>query len=109
MSTHWGYVCQSHDPHLISETWLNHGELVLVDLYQQMRAGTWPVVAEAVPHIGLAFKGEPYSVLEYGGKAVPALPGGVPSWSGPPAWLMEHPRCKVALRSEFGVVIEIDS
>jgi hypothetical protein len=30
VSTYWGYVCESHNPPLESEHWINHGEDVLV-------------------------------------------------------------------------------
>jgi hypothetical protein len=43
VSTYWGYVCESHNPPLISEHWFNHGEDVLTDAYRKERAGEWPI------------------------------------------------------------------
>ena len=113
MSTHWGYVCQSHDPELISERWLNHGDDALIDLYRKVRAGDWPLASDLIPHLGLAY-GDELAPMEYvqgshgqPGFAFPIAPragGGTPPWSGPPSWLAKHPRCVVALRNEYGDV-----
>jgi len=81
MSTYWGYVCQSHDPELESERWFNHGEDVLAEVYRIERAGDWPNDPLDDPR--------PVGHREYNTNA-------------PIVWLREHPRCQVALRSEYG-------
>lgn len=104
MSTYWGYVCQSHEPELVSERWWNRGAADLAELYERVRRGDWPIVTPDIPHIGLVYQGEPYNVDRLpGGGIEPVLPGGQSDrgWSGPVSWLAEHPRCKVALRSEY--------
>lgn len=111
MSTHWGYVCLSHDPPLESERWLSHGDDALIDLLRKVRSGEWPKAADLVPHLGLAY-GDELASMEYvhGGRGGPGIAfpiaprpgGGTPPWSGPPAWLQQHPRCQVALRNEYG-------
>lgn len=102
MSTHWGFVCESHDPPLISETWLNHGDDALIDAFRKERVGEWPT---CTADDYLAWEGEPYYLLQEGDTATPVPPhsgGGAPPWSGIIPWLREHPRCKVALRNEYG-------
>jgi hypothetical protein len=102
MSTSWGYVCESHDPPLESERWLNHGESVLIDVFLKERAGEWPSFREDPSS---AWSGEPFAVLPVGGQAEPVPPrpgGGTPPYSGIVPWLREHPHCKIALRSEYG-------
>lgn len=84
MSTHWGYVCQSHDPELESDDWFNHGEARLIELLRIERAGHW---------LNDEW-GNPTSVPEL-------------EHAGPIYWLREHPRCKVALRNEYGATKEI--
>lgn len=109
MSTYWGYVCLSHDPPMISERWLNRGGMALADLYRKERAGEWPNTPEDHPFY-LAFEGSPLPMLAEGDTAIPVdhrLGGGAPPWSDPPEWLREHPNCKVGVRSEYGVVLEL--
>ena len=86
MSTYWGYVCDSHDPPLISERWFNHGEAVLTDAYTRERAGQWPTD----PNI--TAWDEPVPVVSSGGYETTA----------PISWLREHPRCTLALHNEYG-------
>lgn len=90
MSTYWGYVCKSHDPELPSDRWFNHGEELLIGVYLQERyLGGWPNTKwdDPIPVMGS-----------------PNYPQGTdaPVW-----WLREHPRCKVALRSEYGKEVEL--
>lgn len=92
MSTYWGYVCQSHDPHLESERWFNHGEDVLTEAYQLERAGEWPN-DPAWPLLD-----EPRDVKHRGYFT-----------SAPIHWLREHPKCQVALRSEYGDTKSLDA
>lgn len=88
MSTHWGFVCQSHDPELISEAWFNHGDGFLTQVFATVRAGQWPENEWGEPE--------------------PTRFGGHGEVVGPIYWLREHPRCKVALRNEYGVTKEIE-
>lgn len=107
MSTHWGYVCLSHDPELPSERWLNHGDRALADAFRKERAGEWPNCTEEDVWGG---EGEPYDLLPEGDQAIPVRPhggGGAPPWSGVIEWLRQHPGCHVALRNEYGVTEEI--
>ena len=87
MSTYWGYVCQSHDPELISERWFNHGEDHLRWVYAAMRGGTYPKDRWG-DYLGTDHLG--YTT------AAPAY------------WLAEHPRCTVALRNEYGEVESLE-
>lgn len=92
MSQRWGYVCQSHDPEITSDTWLNHGAGVLAEAYRRERAGEWPddpVFAAQWP----ALDPEPVPIEHNGGE-----------WQGGIQWLREHPRCVVALRNEYGEI-----
>lgn len=86
MSTHWGYVCESHDPPIISEHWINHGDDRLAGLFWAVRRGEWPndpsITAWDEP---IQF---PYSE-DYASTA-------------PVYWLREHPHCRVALHNEYG-------
>lgn len=111
MSTSWGFVCLSHDPPLISERWFSRGGAgALADLFRRERRGEWPNTPEDSPFY-LAFQGEPLPMLAEGEQAVPVdfrPGGGAPPWSEPPAWLREHPRCKVGVRSEYGQIVELE-
>lgn len=111
MSTSWGYVCESHDPPIESERWLNHGDDALIDLFQKVRGGEWPMAADLVPHLRLAYGDELAPMVmvsateltaSYAAPVAPRPGGGAPPWSDPPNWLREHPHCKVALRNEYG-------
>lgn len=111
MSKYWGYVCESHDPPIESDHWLNHGDDALIDLFHKVRNGEWPKSAEMVPEFRLAYGDElapmvtGFGVTDGKPYAIPVRPvpgGGAPPWHGPPNWLAEHPRCKVALRNEYG-------
>lgn len=81
MSTYWGYVCESHDPHLESDHWFNHGDLELARLFWDVRAGKWVFnewgEPDPIDHRG-------YTTTE------------------PVRWLLEHPRCRIALANEYG-------
>lgn len=81
MSKHWGYVCQSHDPELASEPWFNRGDQLLRDVQAAECAGQFPQ--------GDAFWD---ADVEIDGVDVRHAV----------SWLREHPRCKVALRNEYG-------
>lgn len=103
MSKHWGYVCQSHNPAIESERWLNHGEKVLADVFRLERAGQWPNVPEGHPYY-LAYKGEPMLVNPAASDMI-GSPG--PDGSGGlhlVHWLREHPHCVVAMCSEYGEI-----
>jgi hypothetical protein len=92
MSTYWGYVCESHDPPLVSEHWINHGDRTLADAFHLERAGEWPDVPVIVG-VNDALGPEPEQVTFYDsgyGSAAPIY------------WLREHPRCEVALHNEYG-------
>lgn len=82
MSTYWGYACVSHEPPLVSEHWFNHGDLLLAQVYKQVREGSWP------------------DCDEWG------TPGPVDSngylTNSPIYWLREHPDCEVVLHNEYG-------
>jgi hypothetical protein len=87
VSTNWGYVCQSHDPWLISEPWLNHGDEVLAHVFALVREGAWPRDP---------FDDQPVLISAYGyDTAMPIY------------WLWEHPHCVVALRNEYGEIQEL--
>jgi hypothetical protein len=90
MSTYWGYVCRSHDPEIESEHWFNQGAALLAGVYQKVRAGSWPDGAD------MGGWKEP-ALVEHNGYET----------AGPVLWLEEHPRCDVALRSEYGDTREI--
>jgi hypothetical protein len=90
MSTYWGYVCRSHDPEIESEHWFNRGAALLADVYQKVRAGAWPDGAD------MGGWKEP-ELVNFNGYAT----------VGPIYWLEAHPRCDVALRSEYGDTREI--
>lgn len=81
MSNHWGYVCRSHDPEIESEHWFDRGAGVLAEVCQKVRAGEWP---DGV-----------------------ASPDGCYRTAEPILWLRQHPKCDVALRSEYGDTREI--
>lgn len=92
MSKRWGYVCQSHDPEITSDTWLNHGADVLAEAYRRERGGEWPDDrAWSAQWPDLDAKPAP---IEHNGE----------EWQGGIHWLREHPRCVVALRSEYGEI-----
>ena len=112
MSESWGYVCESHDPPLESDRWLNRGADALADLARKMRDGTWPLAADLDPEYALAYGDEPAPMEYWRGEtsAVPVAPvpgGGSPPYSGPPNWFSEHLNCRIALRSEYGERREI--
>lgn len=116
MSTHWGYVCESHDPPLLSDCDLNHGDDALIDLYRKVRAGEWPKSADLLPQFELAYGDElaPMEFVQgshghpgYAFPIAPRLGGGTPPWSGPVSFLEQHPRCKIALHNEYGERREI--
>lgn len=101
MSTYWGYVCETHDPPIVSERWFNRGETVLHRVFELERAGEWPNVPESDP-LYLAYEGEPMPVHQYADDLIGTTgPYGVGT-PHPVMWLREHPRCKVALRNEYG-------
>lgn len=79
MSTYYGYVCKSHEPNLISEHWLNHGDQELTDAYHAERNGDWPSTLD----------GGPAPLINYAGAA-------------PIYWLRQHPNCTIALHNEYG-------
>lgn len=94
MSTHWGFVCQSHDPELTSEWWFNHGETLLAKVYAEERRGQWPDDPEYGP-------GGRWDAL--GPSPLPVVNANHPLGTiAPIEWLRLHPRCKVALRNEYG-------
>lgn len=86
MSTYWGYVCDSHDPPLISERWFNHGEEVLIDVFRKERAGEWPM------DMAYPLLEDPMPVVWRNGYETTA----------PIRWLRKHPHCTVNLHSEYG-------
>jgi len=89
MSVMWGYVCLDHNPELVSELWLNHAEGILRDVFEQVRAGTWPRHPE--------YEGDTDLQPEPVGWGTTA----------PIRWLDEHPNCRVALRSELGKTVHL--
>lgn len=86
MSKHWGYVCRTHDPVLISEHWFNHGEDALSELYRKFHAEPWPVNEW----------GELEETFVHGERT-----------ATPVYWLREHRNCDVALHNEYNDVQEI--
>lgn len=80
MSTYWGYACRSHNPPLLSEMWLNHGDRALEKTLASYRSGHWPVDEWDCP-VPMSFSGM--------------------SWHGPVAWLREHPNCDVGIINEY--------
>lgn len=88
MSVMWGYVCLDHNPELVSELWLNHAEDILRDVFEQVRAGTYP---RHPVFGGVDYEPEP---VGWGTTA-------------PIRWLDEHPNCRVALRSELDDTIPL--
>lgn len=111
MSTYWGYVCESHDPPIESDHDLNHGDDALIDLYWKVRNGEWPRSADLVPEFRLAYGDElapmvmvsaTESTAAYAVPVAPRAGGGTPPWHGPVAFLQDHPRCKIALKNEYG-------
>lgn len=94
MSTHWGFTCLTHQPHINSGRLLNHGEALLLDAYFKVRAGRWPLLTPA-EH----FMGE---------QVVPIFAPGYPEGTDAPIyWLREHPDCDVALADEYGEEIDL--
>lgn len=89
MSTYWGFVCRSHDPEIESEHWFNRGAAVLADAFQKERSG----------EILNNQYGEPTQTIK--------SPLGTYETFEPIYWLRQHPRCDVALRSEYGDTREI--
>lgn len=87
MSTYWGYVCRAHTPHLESEHWLNWGDEILREVANTVRSTGWPI--------------DP--VL---GTPLPFYHDGT-NWTAPIDWLLQHPHCDVALRSEYGKTEEL--
>lgn len=83
MSTYWGFVCESHDPPLVSEHWFNHGEEPLRFAATAVRAGTWPE-SDDEWH-------DPKPVEHMGYRT-----------TSPIEWLRKHPKCSIALHSEYG-------
>ena len=92
MSTYWGYACESHDPPLISEHWINHGEDALIETFRKERAGEWPD-EPVIVGVNDALDPEPVEVRYY----ADGYGSQAPIW-----WLREHPRCAVALHNEYG-------
>lgn len=86
MSTQWGLFCISHDPPLGTPYMLNHGFDSIVEAVPQVRAGTWPMVED--PVLG----DEPVPVIGSTGAVSPE----------PIAFLLSHPRCRLALVCEYG-------
>ena len=80
MSTDWGYACISHDPPLVSETWINHGRDALIEAIAKVRNGTWPRDEYPAPVIGTT-----------GDRS-----------ESPIYWLDRHPACRVAVYNEYG-------
>lgn len=87
MSKEWGYVCRSHDPELPSDQWINHGEDILADVARTYRQGLWPNNDQWGQPVGFYHDGI--------------------AWTAPITWLQQHPRCDIALRSEYGDTEEI--
>lgn len=96
MSKHYGFICQSHNPSLISDHWLNWGQEVLAEVYRRERAGAWP-------------DDEAYAA-QWPGSAPEPLPvtHGTERYEGIVPWLREHPHCVVALHNEYGEVESLD-
>lgn len=92
MSTHWGYVCMSHDPHLSSEHWFNHGEDVLRMVWEMMKAGTWPKVPDE-------FSPEDWAYAPVVQRSYETM--------SPVYWLLEHPHCDVGMENEYGEVVPL--
>lgn len=88
MSTYYGYICLSHDPHLASEHWFNHGEDVLRQAWELERAGNWPSVPE-----------DYLAVEEWSPADVTLRSYGT---NAPIFWLRQHPNCVIGLESEYG-------
>ena len=87
MSTRWGYACVSHDPPLLTERWLNHGDGILAEAFHIERAGKWPDDPE-------------WPRLE---NPMPVLyTNGHPATAEPIHWLRRHPHCEVILQNEYG-------
>lgn len=89
VSTYWGYVCESHDPPIISEHWMNHGDERLAVLFWTERRDGWP----SDPSI--TAWDEPVPVPYYDGADAYAS-------TVPIVWLREHPHCRIALHNEYG-------
>lgn len=116
MSTSWGYVCQSHNPPLESDLWIqgsaDTGANVLTDLYRKERAGQWPSVSEDHPHYLAYGPDSPHWVLPVDGEAIPVPPhagGGAPPYEGPISWLRQHPHCTIGLHNVYGHIVPIET
>lgn len=89
MSIRWGYVCRSHTPHIISDTWFNldAGRDALRQVAKQVRVGLWPNVEGTEEPMQFYY--------EWGYHTAPVY------------WLLQHPHCDVALRNEYGETEEL--
>src|ERR1044072_5819380 len=83
MSTYWGYACKSHDPPLVSEHWLNHGDDFLRTIYEDR--AQWLERHDADDNYG----GIEVEYRGYGRRGIIE-------------WLAEHRSCKVVLHNEYG-------
>lgn len=84
MSTNWGYVCLTHEPHISSDHWFNHGEDFLEVIFILERNGQWPNKDKG------PFRADPANVFFQG------------EWTDSPIrWLREHPHCAVRLQNEY--------
>lgn len=88
MSTNWGYACVSHDPPLVSEHWMNHGDDRLAALFWAVRRGEWP--------------NDPSITAWQEPMPVPYSRSGDYASTAPVYWLHAHPNCQVVLHSEYG-------
>ena len=83
MSTNWGYKCMSHEPHIKSEHWFNHGDDLLIAIYILNKNGLWPKSDNQ-------YWDEPKNIMVGNWETASAV-----------SWLWQHPNCKVVLNNEY--------
>jgi hypothetical protein len=91
VSTDWGYACLSHDPPIVmGDAMVNHAFDALVAALPAVRAGAWPMM---LSYPGTALDdSEPAPIVGTTGDA-----------SGAPIrFLLDHPRCRIAVFNEYG-------
>jgi hypothetical protein len=93
VSTHWEYVCVSHDPPISSDR-LNHGADALRAALLLERDGKWPDDPAQTSDSRRLYGAEPAPLMHKGREHV---------W--PIYWLRAHPRCTVVLACEYGEVM----
>lgn len=85
MSTDWGFACLSHDPPLVLYPDYPSRD-GMADLLTRIRSGTWPTITEFAGTAIESIEDAPYAE----------------HWSAPVKFLREHPKCRIAIVSEYG-------